>query len=255
MQQESRVKDTRYFSYPLVLDLYPYTEEASMQADIDAMPSVTESNQAEDAGKKEHGNAATNTADKGKDKNAKTQNGKKETPEEKEEKKKRQEAKKLANERKRQQALLDLSGVNPKSSHLYNLFAVVIHSGKDAGYGHYHAYLRDQFHLQRMKAKKEKSQSNEEGANEHQEPIASVEEATTADGPMRQPHLIDIESLKNGWYDFNDSTVKPIPVEKLTTQYAGRGECACTPSRIPLAGDCLYKSSPRHVDLPTTRPG
>jgi hypothetical protein len=31
-----------------------------------------------------------------------------------------------------------------------------------------------------------------------------------------------------GWYDFNDSTVKSIPVERLATQYAGRSECACT---------------------------
>lgn len=31
---------------------------------------------------------------------------------------------------------------NPESPHLYDLTNVVIHVGSDAGFGHYHAYIR-----------------------------------------------------------------------------------------------------------------
>ena len=155
--QWSRVKRTDHFSYPLVLDLYPYTVEAHAETNLSAaQEGGMEDSSAAVVPSSSNEQSTKETAD-GKKKEKTKKEDKELTEEEAQEAKRRKESKKQANKERKAQALFDLSGVNPKSPHLYYLFAVVIHSGKDAGYGHYHAYLRDVFHPQRVKAQKEKA--------------------------------------------------------------------------------------------------
>jgi hypothetical protein len=80
---------------------------------------------------------------------------------------------------------------------LYELFGVVIHRGDQASHGHYHAYLHDVL-----------NESKAVGSNV----LASEDEPEFA-----------------GWFDFNDSQVRPVSLATVRTQYGGaanRAECA-----------------------------
>jgi hypothetical protein len=80
--------------------------------------------------------------------------------------------------------------VNPNSDLLYELFAVVIHRGKNAQFGHYHVYIQDV------------------SSSKHSDP--------TEDNRRR----------RRKWFDFDDSSVKPIEEKELTKQFGGASECA-----------------------------
>jgi len=228
------VKKTGHFAYPLVLDLHRYTEEVSVQEKLNSIQDETAEEQpvvsAPSETKKVADSANNNKsehADKGK--NGKKAEQKERTDEEEAEAKRRKEAKKQATRERKLQALIDLSAVDPKSPDLYYLFAVVIHCGKDAGWGHYHAYIRDVFHRQRVKAKQARAGGGEqggegakqEGENKSEDGVDEKEERT-------EDMELTFEELKQGWYDFNDSFTKSLPIDTLTSQYSGKGECGCT---------------------------
>ncbi len=83
------------------------------------------------------------------------------------------------------------------SNVVYELFGVVIHRGDQASHGHYHAYLLDVL-----------NESKAVGGDV----LASEEEPSFA-----------------GWFDFNDSIVRPVSLATVRTQYGGsanRSECA-----------------------------
>ncbi|PRP86442.1 hypothetical protein PROFUN_05361 [Planoprotostelium fungivorum] len=80
-------------------------------------------------------------------------------------------------------------GGKEEGGDLYHLFAVVIHSGGAYG-GHYHTYIRS--------LNEEKSIEEEEGEEKNWK-----------------------EDLKGQWYDFDDSTVRKISVQKLASQFGG----------------------------------
>lgn len=86
----------------------------------------------------------------------------------------------------------------------YDLFGVVIHQGAQASFGHYHTYLLDVL--------------NESGlVGTPRAEVLGAEEAKVG----------DTEPLFEGWFDFNDSHVKPIASATVETQFGGKGhECA-----------------------------
>jgi ubiquitin C-terminal hydrolase len=88
----------------------------------------------------------------------------------------------------------------------YDLFAVIIHRGSTAQFGHYHAYIKDVTH-------------------QHQA-AAVTGEVTAEDGDAET--LEGFNPVFEGWYDFDDSTVSPIPTSKLIKQFGGSSECACS---------------------------
>ncbi len=93
---------------------------------------------------------------------------------------------------------LQLGPDGSTSDDTYDLFGVVIHRGSNAGFGHYHAYIRD--------------------VGQSAAPVPS-------DAPQRDESLARF----GRWFDFDDSRVSEIPVTTIAKQYGGRSECACTP--------------------------
>ncbi len=85
--------------------------------------------------------------------------------------------------------------VDANSKHLYDLSAVLIHIGT-AYTGHYHAYIR------------------------------GPARADSADGKVNGKESKGTGTDRWVWYDFNDSTVKPIPESQIATQYVGANENA-----------------------------
>ena len=85
----------------------------------------------------------------------------------------------------------------PKQDLVYDLFGVVIHCGAQAQFGHYHTYLHDVL-----------NESKRVGL-----PLGEKEESPPFEG----------------WFDFNDTTVKPISKATVETQFGGsanKSECA-----------------------------
>lgn len=89
------------------------------------------------------------------------------------------------------------NGAGGGASSLYELFGVVIHRGDQASHGHYHAYLHDVLN-------ESKAVGTDVFASEGEPAFA-------------------------GWFDFNDSQVRPVSLQTVRTQYGGaanRAECA-----------------------------
>lgn len=198
--------------------------------------------------------------------------------------------------------------VDPCSPHLYDLSAVIIHTGNSGNYGHYHAYMKDlcnqgtwntpeydpsdrleeddndsvidnevcihddvidqtsPFFLANIKlgnsntslssssevAEKivDEGQSNvvEEKPSDHEnsgndgkkddenntttatsttEGNDTKQNETTSTSEKSEIHNLDEDAEDNhNWYDFNDSNVTPIKVNKLRRQFGGKTECA-----------------------------
>jgi hypothetical protein len=94
------------------------------------------------------------------------------------------------------------------SASTYDLFAVIIHRGSTAQFGHYHAYIKDV--LPPLYASQQQQDS------EPYEPDTEVE------------HREGFPQTHEGWLDFDDSSVTPIPTSKLLKQFGGSSECACS---------------------------
>jgi hypothetical protein len=86
------------------------------------------------------------------------------------------------------------------STCIYDLFGVVIHRGDQASHGHYHAYLLDVLN----------------------ESKAVGSDVLAAEGEQHEEKFA-------GWFDFNDSYVRPVSLATVRTQFGGsanRSECA-----------------------------
>eukprot|EP01117_Protostelium_nocturnum_P014334 TRINITY_DN5452_c0_g1_i3.p1 TRINITY_DN5452_c0_g1~~TRINITY_DN5452_c0_g1_i3.p1 ORF type:complete len:1042 (-),score=382.12 TRINITY_DN5452_c0_g1_i3:49-3174(-) len=106
--------------------------------------------------------------------------------------------------------------IDLNSPHLYELFAVVIHSGGAYG-GHYHTYIRDLSTTDFISEVEDKSNSDEKSEKEEEE----------IDSEELWKKELESKGFKVGnWFDFDDSTIKKIPVEKIATQFGGGGESA-----------------------------
>ena len=102
-----------------------------------------------------------------------------------------------------------------KSVDAYELFGVVIHRGREAGHGHYHAYLLDVL-----------NESGKVGL-------------PTKDVLGEDKEYKDEEAFQ-GWFDFNDSTVRPIASETLESQFGGEKD----------SSECGYMLMYRQKDHP-----
>lgn len=89
---------------------------------------------------------------------------------------------------------------NPNSDDLYQLFAVVVHSGGAYG-GHYHALIRD---LEKRDSKFTMNQPE----------------------PRLDKLLENLKTDSGQWYDFNDAKVTPVSLHQLVNQYGEGKECA-----------------------------
>jgi len=109
--------------------------------------------------------------------------------------------------------------VNMDSEHLYELSSVVVHVGSHASSGHYFAYIRDPYRL---------SAAEDNGGDSAQVPThpdpKGKGEATEDRAKAKEPQQ------HGRWYEFDDSRVTEIDVEKIATQYGGRSQCAYTVS-------------------------
>jgi ubiquitin C-terminal hydrolase len=104
----TRIKNTRDFKFPMALDMFPFTEESLARRPL---PKTVE--EALTMGSKEFGRLELPLLVDD-DSNTKTESTEK----------------------------LFEGRFDPESPHLYDLTNVVIHVGGDAGFGHYHAYIR-----------------------------------------------------------------------------------------------------------------
>eukprot|EP00743_Colponemidia_sp_Colp-15_P009663 GILK01010573.1.p1 GENE.GILK01010573.1~~GILK01010573.1.p1 ORF type:complete len:1080 (+),score=254.90 GILK01010573.1:173-3412(+) len=90
---------------------------------------------------------------------------------------------------------------------IYELSAVIIHRGT-AYSGHYHAYIRDMMR---------------EGTwiEPTTEPAKELDEGLSVLDPNTETPV-----LGKCWYDFDDSRVSSLRVDRLSAQFGGSGECA-----------------------------
>ncbi|MDP2438030.1 MAG: hypothetical protein Q8P67_19985, partial [archaeon] len=95
--------------------------------------------------------------------------------------------------------------INWDSPDLYDLLSVVVHSGGAYG-GHYYAYVAD---------------FAQEGIHPASSSSVVVAKCSSSDSctEASPPH-------QGAWFEFNDSTVRPISVTELTQVYGGKGGCA-----------------------------
>lgn len=101
---------------------------------------------------------------------------------------------------------------NKDSPYIYELYGVVIHSGGAYG-GHYHAYIRD---------------VNFKGEAPKFEPEDPSYKKILEEVGLSEGNYLELSHDSSGvWYDFDDSSVKCIPTERLASQYGGNRECAC----------------------------
>jgi hypothetical protein len=134
------------------------------------------------------------------------------------------------------------------------------------GFGHYHAYIRDVLHTghedqsttasttaEKAKEVEKVEETTAAPAVNDDHPLAEKKNesggagSSSGEGATRARWEEMAAEAGRGWYDFNDSTVKPIPVQRLATQYAGRSECACTHTTSRLPPDTLACVS---LDIP-----
>ncbi|ELR17377.1 UBA/TSN domain containing protein [Acanthamoeba castellanii str. Neff] len=252
VERDGRVKVGDKFAFPLLLDLHPFTEQARAEGKplgdyhIPAPGAATTQEPAsavvaEAEAVKEAEAAVKEAADveAGDDENKKTK-GKRGKKNKGKGKSKAEEEAKAKEEEKEVAYELEQGPVDVTSPHLYELFSVIIHCGSSAGFGHYHAYIRDVLHAghedqstttsttaekAKEEEKVEETASAPAGNDDH--PLAEKNESGGGgEGATRARWEEMAAEAGRGWYDFNDSTVKPIPVQRLATQYAGRSECA-----------------------------
>lgn len=88
----------------------------------------------------------------------------------------------------------------------YDLFGVVIHRGDQASHGHYHAYLLDVL--------------NESGK------VGLPHEAVLGE-PAKKADDENSGGVFEGWFDFNDSNVRPISSATVDLQFGGSGLAEC----------------------------
>ncbi|CAD8105182.1 unnamed protein product [Paramecium primaurelia] len=105
---------------------------------------------------------------------------------------------------------------NPVDNLIYELQGIIIHRGNAHG-GHYLAYFRDLLdegdwlsHIPEYWQEKEECQQQK---NKNTDEIDYDE--------VKLPFEISNPKVAQGWYDFNDSSVIPIPVNKIQQQYQG----------------------------------
>jgi ubiquitin carboxyl-terminal hydrolase 47 len=111
---------------------------------------------------------------------------------------------KESNKEKKKKRVFQPAIDSSHDSNQYQLFAVIIHSGGAYG-GHYHTYIRD-FNA--------KSTNDEDTADDCIDTeLRKALKAANADAGV--------------WYDFNDSTVRQIPIETIASQYGSSKESAC----------------------------
>ncbi|CAD8211707.1 unnamed protein product [Paramecium octaurelia] len=105
---------------------------------------------------------------------------------------------------------------NPVENLIYELQGVIIHRGNAHG-GHYFAYFRDLLdegdwlsHIPEYWQEKEESQQQKKKNDEE----VDYDE-------VKLPFEISNPKVAHGWFDFNDNSVVPIPVNKIQQQYQG----------------------------------
>ena len=160
VNQDTRVKNTGRFPFPLVLDLAPHCEATNAAAPTGdalqaALATVIPAQAPADAKEKQRIPAG--------------------------------------------EEFLEIGPEDSASPMLYDLFSVVIHRGSQAGFGHYHALIRDV-----CPGDKRPQQAPAEGEAAYDPALARF----------------------GRWYDFDDSRVTEIPVTAIAKQYGGRSECA-----------------------------
>lgn len=160
VNQDTRVKNTGRFPFPLVLDLAPHCEATNAAAPTGdalqaALATVIPAQAPADAKEKQRIPAGED--------------------------------------------FLEIGPEDSASPMLYDLFSVVIHRGSQAGFGHYHALIRDV-----CPGEKRPQQAPAEGEAPYDPALARF----------------------GRWYDFDDSRVTEIPVTAIAKQYGGRSECA-----------------------------
>lgn len=147
----------------------------------------------------------------------------------------------------------------PPEECVYDLFAVIIHTGTAGSHGHYHAYIKDLLQEgawsnvhKELDASKElpvaaEAKEEEQGENVHQKakgetkeegreetlvPTLERETAESLQSPVPVDHLAQcqhcnvIDESQEGFFDFNDSSVEPITGKELRKQFGGKSECA-----------------------------
>jgi ubiquitin C-terminal hydrolase len=156
-----RHKDCKHFPFPLRIDFSSYTEQAKAQYVVEQ------------------------------------QQDKKDDEEKQERKNDEEKQESNDDEKQKEKYEVDQFGlfassvpVDEEAARMYDLFAVVIHKGQSAGFGHYTAYIRDVLG------------NKKDGCAQEAEP-----------------------SVGDLWYNFDDGSVTRIATSQLFDQYDG-GDCA-----------------------------
>ncbi|KYQ88273.1 peptidase C19 family protein [Tieghemostelium lacteum] len=105
---------------------------------------------------------------------------------------------------------------NKPKDKIYDLFAVLIHSGGAFG-GHYHSYIKDLLTV----GKHENS-----SVQSHTDNQTSTKDVTSVFDDEKDEKSSFNRDQFSSWFDFNDSQVTPIKDRAIINQFGGKSECA-----------------------------
>jgi hypothetical protein len=103
----------------------------------------------------------------------------------------------------------------------YQLYGIVAHTGKEAGFGHYTATLRCLFDMSSYDESNEKMYSEANGST-NKEVNAEVNPEGNPNEQKENEKMKNTKNFFDQWFQFNDANVKPVDTSQITNLFCGQ---------------------------------